>query len=114
MDDLEAEGVGELDEEGEEEELDDDEDVDDESASTSANFRRHHLPDISRSRFSRGGTPVSLQEAPSVSKARASTLSKAESRKPSTNSGTSSNNSGGGGGGFLRNLSMRFSRRCGS
>lgn len=110
---------GEVDDEGEEEELDVDEDIDDESSSTSSNFRRRNLgggaiADISRSHFSRGGTPVSLQEGPSISKPRASTLSKTESRKSSTNSGTNSNSTGGGGGGFLRNLSMRFSRRSDS
>ncbi|VDM18109.1 unnamed protein product [Hydatigera taeniaeformis] len=120
VDDFEADEDGEEDEE-EEEELDVDEDVDDEcsSASTSANFRRRQpvgiggggaLAAFSRSRFNRDGTPISLQETPTVIKARASTLSKTEPRKTSTNSGSGNSTSSSGGGGFLRNLSMRFSR----
>lgn len=122
VDDFGGDEDGEDDEE-DEEELDVDEDVDDEcsSASTSANFRRRHpigvggggaLAPFSRSRFNRDGTPISLQETPTVVKARASTLSKTESRKTSANSGSGSSSGSSSGGGFLRNLSMRFSRRC--
>nr|CDS18998.1 serine:threonine protein kinase MARK2 [Echinococcus granulosus] len=122
VDDFEADEDGGEDEGDEgEEELDVDEDVDDEcsSASASANFRRRHPIGVggggapaafSRSRFNRDGTPISLQETPTVVKARASTLSKTESRKTSTNSGSGSSGSSSSGGGFLRNLSMRFSR----
>ncbi|CDS37047.1 serine:threonine protein kinase MARK2 [Echinococcus multilocularis] len=122
VDDFEADEDGGEDEgDEEEEELDVDEDVDDEcsSASASANFRRRHPIGVggggapaafSRSRFNRDGTPISLQETPTVIKARASTLSKTESRKTSTNSGSGSSGSSSSGGGFLRNLSMRFSR----
>ncbi|VDL53296.1 unnamed protein product [Hymenolepis diminuta] len=79
----------------------------------SASRRRHtqQQPTFNRvSRFNRGGTPLSLQDAPSVAtKMRASTMSKTDSRKMSANSASNATGSSGGGG-FLRNLSMRFSR----
>ncbi|KAL5968211.1 Serine/threonine-protein kinase MARK2 [Taenia solium] len=120
VDEFEGDEDGEEDEE-EEEELDVDEDVDDEcsSASTSATFRRRQpigiggggaLAAFTRSRFNRDGTPTSLQETSTVVKARASTLSKTESRKTSANSGSGNSSGSNSGGGFLRNLSMRFSR----
>lgn len=89
------------------------------SVASASDYRRRNqqtsgggrvLTGLSRSRFSRDGTPISLQEASNVAKVRASTISKVDSRKVSTNPGSSvtSNSIGGG---FLRNLSMRFSRR---
>ncbi|VDD82010.1 unnamed protein product [Mesocestoides corti] len=78
------------------------------TATAGDDLRRRHgwaVTGTSRSRFNRGGTPVSLQETSAAAKAKASTFSKTDSKKTAASTSGSS-----GGGGFLRNLSMRFSR----
>nr|CDS25677.1 serine:threonine protein kinase MARK2 [Hymenolepis microstoma] len=86
--------------------------LDGDESSTSRRRPTQQLTTFNRvSRFNRGGTPLSLQDAPSVAtKMRASTMSKTDSRKMSTNSTSTTTGNSSGGGGFLRNLSMRFSR----